>query len=234
MIKIAIENGTVIIPLEGKKKFISNTVLKSQSILKCVDFASNMAYGKGHHQAKSFGGDNYTRENKEIFINTLQGKIAELGFYNLMYSNGLVPDKLPDFGVWGKGKWEDCDFEFENGRIKVSLKSTKFFGNLLLLEKNRYNLNGEYIEPANGIAPIKHDFIFFSRVKGVDSHNPADYIQPFDISCEITGFITHSQFLQIIKSGQIINKGVRLGIPMIVDNYYVVASELSPINNFKI
>jgi len=234
LISVQIRGNEVFIPREGRKSFLPNTSLKDLSIVKCIDFAKEMAYGEGFHNAKAFAGSSYTRENKEIFINTLQGKIAELGFYNLMYARGMTPDKLPDFRIWGKGIWEDCDFEFKNGTIKVSLKSTKHFGNLLLLEKNRYNANGEYLEPANGQTPVKHDYIFLSRVKGVDSYNPSDYATPFKINCEITGFITHDLFKELIHKNKYIKKGTRLGIPLIVDNYYIVASDLYPIEDFII
>jgi hypothetical protein len=234
MIKVTIDKNSVTVPSEGKKLFSPNIELKSDSISLCIEFASKMAYGEGYHQANAFASDTYTRDEKEIFINTLQGKIAELGFYNLMCKLGQKPDKLPDFGVWGKGVWEDCDFEFLNGKIKVSLKSTKHFGNLLLLEKDRYNVKGEYLEPTNGANPVLHDYIFLARIKGIDNPEPSAYKTPFNISCEITGFICHADFLEIIKTNQFINKGVRLGIPMIVDNYYIVASELKPIGEFKI
>jgi hypothetical protein len=232
--KIKIENNSVLIPNEGKIRFTPNITLKDESIEKCILFATKMAYGEGHHQANAFAGKTYTRNAQEIFINTLQGKISELGFYNIMLKYGIKPDKFPEFGVWGKGVWEDCDFELNNGKIKISLKSTKHFGNLLLLEKDRYNTNGEYLEPANDNVPIKHDYIFFARIKGVDSAKPEDYRPPYNIQCEITGFITHNKFLDVIKNDQYIPKGTRLGIPMIVDNYYVVASELIQVQDFKI
>lgn len=233
MFKIEIKENRVVIPPEGKKAFHSNISLRNESKQKCLDFATEMAYGAGYHNPEAFGGDHH-RNASEIFIDTLQGKLAELAVYNKLHSLGAAPDKLPDFGVWKRGIWEDCDFTFNEGKIKASVKSTKSFGNLLLLEKARYSESGEYLEPANGRNPILYDYTFLSRVTGIENPNPKEYKNLDDIKVEVTGFITHSNFLEIINNKQIIQKGTILGIPLIVDNYYICANNLQEINTFKI
>lgn len=232
---IEIINNEVKIAYNQKKQYVPNVNLKEESLKKCIEFADEMAYGKGHHQSLAFGGGSYKRNQAQIFRDTLQGKIAEIGFYNFMYSLNQKPDQFPDFGVWGQGKWEDTDFTFNNGKVSVSIKSTKHFGNLLMLEKDRYNSNGEYIEPADpNSPPVLHNYIFLVRVKGIGSGSPKDYESVRNLSCEITGFISHDQFKEIINKNQFIPKGTKIGIPMIVDNYYETASNLQSPRNFKI
>ncbi|MFD2908364.1 hypothetical protein ACFSX9_06410 [Flavobacterium ardleyense] len=235
MIKITVdENNKGNVPSNGKIVFNPNISLKPESIAKCVEFAGIMAYGEGFHNPNSFGANTNCRKEKEIFKNTLQGKIAELAFYNYMAKAGFKPDAIPDFGVWGKGKWEDCDFTFKNGAINVSIKSTKHFGNLLLLEKDRYNENGEYLEAVEKSQPIKHHYIFMIRVKGVEKDNPAEYLAPYEnISVEVTGYITNDCFKKLIHQNQLIKKGLIIGIPMIVDNYYTCSSDLLRPEAFK-
>jgi hypothetical protein len=106
------------------------------------------------------------------------------------------------------------------------VKSTKHIGNLLLLECHRYSPEGLYLEGIDG-NPVRYDFIFLVRVKGVESASPDDYKNFSDLSCEVTGFITHQQFCEAISSKAIIPKGVKIGIPMIVDNYYICAADLT-------
>lgn len=234
MKKISLDsNNKVLIPNDGKKKFTPNVSLKHESIMSCVDFAAKMAYGEGYHNPHAFGAISYSRENEEIFKNTLQGKIAELAFYNLMCKLNIKPDALPDFQVWGKGKWEDCDFTFKTGEIKVSVKSTKNFGNLLLLEKDRYNALGEFLEPVDDNTPVKYDYIFLARVKGVDVCD-LEYYKEFgkNIEVEITGYLSNGKFKELILDKQIIKKGCIIGIPMLVDNYYACASDLKPAEYF--
>lgn len=149
-----------------------------------------------------------------------------------MHRIGVEVDEFPSCEVWGEGAWEDCDFTLNQGAISVSVKSTKHFGNLLLLECHRYNQEGLYLEPAQGGEPIKHDYIFLVRVKGVESSYAKDYDQIATIECEITGFITHADFCKLIKQQQIIRKGVKIGIPMIVDNYHVCANYLHKADSF--
>lgn len=233
MIKANIQFNKVIFDSETKKEFIPEKKLKPESIKKCLFFASEMAYGKGYHKSQSFGGADYDRLPNEIFINTFQGKLAELAVYNELSSLGIKPDKEPEFDIWGKGKWEDCDFTLNNGKVKASIKSTKWFGNLLLLEKEKYNEKGEFLETV-GKNCFYYDFIFLVRISGVKSERPEHYLNENDIDVEVTGYLPHSKFVEIIKEKQIITKGIVLGTPLIVDNYYVFAKDLIDIKYLRI
>ncbi len=232
MSQVHIQNNTVVIPSEGKKRFEPNVYLLDRHVKSCLDFAQAMAYGNGHHQALAFAGDNHRRSPSQIFRDTLQGKIAEFGIHTFLHRKGVKVDEFPSCEVWGEGEWEDCDFTLNNGVVSVSVKSTKHFGNLLLLECHRYNQEGLYLEPSQGTQPIKHDYVFLVRVKGVTHSSVTAYNTSSAIKCEVTGFITHMDFCELINRSQIIRKGVKIGIPMIVDNYYVCANDLHKADGF--
>lgn len=233
MIKINLSQNSFSNLKSDKKTFVPDTKLKPESILKCLDFAKEMAYGNGHHKSQSFGGKSHNRNSSEIFINTFQGKLAELAVYNQLSNLGLHPDKLPEFDVWGKGKWEDCDFTLNNETVRCSVKSTKFFGNLLLLEKEKYNEKGEFLETED-LKPRPYDFTFLARVAGVKNPDPKTYLNSNDIEVEVTGFLSHEKFLQVIAEKQFINKGTIVGTPLIVDNYYIFAKDLADIKDLKL
>lgn len=237
MIKLDFYDNSVRLFSKDKKDFIADKSLKIESIHKCVHFASEMAYGNGYHKSQSFGGNNYSRNPAEIFINTLQGKLAELAVFNQLFGLGIVPDKLPEFDVWGKGKWEDCDFTLNNGTIRCSVKSTKFFGNVLLLEKDKYNSKGEFLE-TESLKPELYDFTFLVRISGVKFAKPEKYLElnlnGIKIETEVTGFLSHRKFLEVISEKQIIKKGTIFGVPILVDNYYIAAKDLTDVKYLKI
>jgi len=233
MIKANIDFQRIIFESDTKKEFCPDTKLKPESIKKCLFFASEMAYGRGYHKSQSFGNSHYNRSPNEIFVNTFQGKLAELAVYNELSNLGIRPDKPPEFDIWGKGKWEDCDFTINNGQIRASVKSTKWFGNLLLLETHKYNQKGEFLETAES-EPQMYDFTFMVRIAGVKSPKPENYLTLNEIDVEVTGFMSHSKFLQVIEEKQIITKGIMLGTPLLVDNYYIFAQDLTEVKYLRI
>jgi len=233
MIKAKTEFDRIIFDTYSKKEFAPDTKLKPESIRKCLIFASEMAYGNGYHKSQSFGNSNFDRSPHDIFINTFQGKLAELAVYNELFAMGIRPDNPPEFDIWGKGKWEDCDFTLNNGTIRASIKSTKWFGNLLLLEKHKYNEKGQFLETFES-EPQAYDFTFMVRIQGVKSPKPQYYLERNDIEVEVTGFMSHSKFLQVIEEKQIIPQGIILGTPLIVDNYYIFAQDLTDVKYLRI
>ncbi|MFW6016766.1 MAG: hypothetical protein ACOCRK_10040 [bacterium] len=221
----------VTIPNDFKKSFKPNIRVGIEALKRCIDFAERMTFGDGNHNKFSFGSDNYPREQKEIYRDALQGKIAELAFYNYLYIHKIRTKEEPNFESWDLGIWEDCDFELAHNNKKISIKSTKNFGQLLLIERERYNEEGLYIEPAEGNTPIKYDYIFLCRVSNIYNDSQIeDYRQNKNlgnIECEITGFITFNQFKDVIRRKQYLPKGIILGMPLKVANYYILASDLS-------
>jgi hypothetical protein len=224
----------VFIPKRNKKKFVPNVYIERDDKKKCFEFAYNMAFGHNHNP-NSFGSKKveHKRSEIEIFRDAFQGKLAEIGFYNYYSVKKGFNIPPPDFNIWKRGKWEDTDFEAtaKGEKYKISIKSTKNYGQLLLLEKDRYDSNGYYMEGVNE-EKVKHDLIFLVRVKGVDSFIDNLSVKKDEnlfkqLEIEVTGYISHKNFVEIIKAGRFIQKGVMIGNQVLkVDNYYAFASEL--------
>lgn len=196
-----------------------------------------MAYGNKHNPDSFASGESKnTRNNEQIFRDAFQGKLAEVAFFNY-YSKDFKINE-PNFDEWERGFWEDTDFiaEYNGLSYRISIKSTKHFGNLLLLEKNRYNSYGLYIESAEANSPgIKHDVIFLIRIKGINNSLPEwyDYAKLEDIKAEITGYIKHEDFLKAIEDNKCLEKGwiINGKEKLKVDNYYFCCSELKEPKN---
>ena len=130
--------------IDSKKSFQVSNTFRDETIDRVFNFAYDMTFGNGEHRDHRTGGT-INRKKGQIFINTFQGKLSELGVYNTFsQSNKEAYNKLskPDFDVYGLGEWDDSDIELNE--IKFSIKSTKFYGNLLLLETKDWSEKGEY------------------------------------------------------------------------------------------
>jgi len=229
--KINIKYGKLYIESRCKRAFCKNTELSLIQFKQCLYFAKRIydPQDKVAQNAISFAGGSM-RDKGTVFKNTLQGKIAEFGFYNYFKERVSIPS--PQMDLWELGKWEDTDFmvTVNDKKYNISLKSTKNYGNLLMLECARYDEKGHYLEGANGEKSIKHDFVFLARVKGVDSIKPDDYMDNkySEIEIEISGYITINMFQEKIKHDGYIPKGTLIGKePLQVDNYCFCLSELS-------
>ena len=186
---------------------------------KARDFAKNMTTKQlGEHREYRTGGSHY-RSSKEIFINAFQGKLAEVAFYEFFMDKDFQINQ-PDFETYPKGKWESYDFLINNKKINV--KSTKHFGNLMLLEAGDWNDNAEYIP---NIDTNNHIYELFVLIR-IDSRTN---------KYDIPGFITRPDLIKIIEKKHIIKKGQLLNgrIPMDANNYYVQAGDMRNINTFR-
>lgn len=224
-----------------KKKFSPLGVFKIKTIETVFDFAYNMTFGNsGEHRDHRTGGTHQRRKG-EIFANTFQGKLAECAIYNQLYRD--VDISKPDFATYGLGAWDAADFFI--GDNKVSIKSTKAFGNLLLLETKDWNANGIYI-PNNEaydytflvrMNPYCEDILKRSRMLYADS---AEYTALKNIVCsekweyDIPGFVTLEELKYIIRNGFIIPQNAMLNAKtrMDAENYYVQSGDMHDIQEF--
>jgi hypothetical protein len=203
----------------SKRAFFSSLDISAMGIRDARDFANNMtSKQQGEHREYRTGGSHY-RSSKEIFINAFQGKLAEVAFYEYFKDKGL-PINQPDFDTYPKGQWDTFDFLINNKKINV--KSTKHFGNLMLLEQGDWNNNAEYIPNINSNNHIYDLFVLLR----IDSRTN---------KYDIPGFVTRSDLLQIIEKQHIIKKGQLLNgrIPMDANNYYIQAGDMRNINTFR-
>lgn len=228
----------------GKIDFINNNYIK-----KAFDFAYDMSFGgKGKHRCNRSGGQ-IKRKNGEIFINTFQGKLAELAFYEF-FSNKGFEISFPDFETYDLGIWDSADFEVtKNDKSYLfSIKSTKFYGNLMLLETKDYDNNGEYI-PNRNKCNAKYDYFSLVRISPdseslmksnkllylneCDKTKLQDIILDKDWKYDIPGYISNNDLVEIINKEQIIPQGALLNnsTNMDAENYYI---ETGCMRQFKI
>lgn len=129
------------------------------------NFAYAMAFEEGHHRNYRSGGRE-KRKNGQIFINAFQGKLAELSVSNIIkqYAPNHA-DKVSklDLQVHPENIWDDYDITFKG--MSFGVKSTKYYGNLLLLETKDWNEKGEYIPNLKARKKAASDYFVLVRIK---------------------------------------------------------------------
>ena len=231
-----------------KKPFKPMGQIRPTTIATVTKFAFDMTYGaKGQHRNHRSGGS-AKRTSAQIFCDTFQGKLSEFALANIIYKvDGFAP---PDTSTYELGVWESADFSLGNNSISV--KSTKFFGNLLLLEKSDWDIDGRYV--LAGEDPKSYTHIVLIRIypdieeliKPRNSVNESNYelllksMLAHKWEYEIAGFITSEDLKEIIKLRHEIPKGSLLNGKVVMDasNYYVQAAclrgQLELVNSFDI
>ena len=229
--------------INAKKPYYGNSV-SADDFSRAFEFAYEMAFGSGHHKCYRAGG-NLHRRAGEIFCNTFQGKLAELGLYESLLYQGIICDE-PDFGVYGFGEWDSFDLK-ANGRT-ISVKSAAFFSNLLLNEASVYDRDGNYTPNLKSGKPGSYDYYALVRVspdvKSLFRRERLlyeDRIEKDRIlellnrepawTYDVTGWIEHREFVEAIREMRIIPKGSLLNgrIQMDADNYYVQSGDMHPL-----
>lgn len=202
-----------------------------------------MVWGEGYHRGKRSGGIK-ERSEKEKFVNTLQGKMTESALHKYLQGYHLDTSGV-DFSVFGKGKWDTVDLACNNNKIAV--KSTKYFGQLLLLETKDWDENGNYI-PNEDTNTGVYDEIVLMRIRPniedvikrkpdfwqLDVAEQLEFLKSMKWEFEISGYITHEDLQYIIRNHYVIKQGDRLGkvkenykgIVMDADNYYVQVTNM--------
>ena len=224
------------------KEFRPIYEFQNMEIEKVYDFAFGMTFGKvGEHRKYRSGGQR-RRRNGEVFINTFQGKLCEFGIVNFFGKHGIKCSD-PDLSQWELGIWDTLDMTANNKKINV--KSTKFFGNLLLLETKDWNNEGEYI-PNIKEGSSHYDFFVLTRTKpngeSIMKKHRIMYVDrlPNEINLkrvimengpwefDIAGFITHEDLVYLIKSDYILPQNSYLSgrTEMDAENYYVQSGDM--------
>lgn len=156
-LRIEIETNSFYV--EAKRRFMAYAQMISEDKEECFKFAYAMSYGKeGVHRDSRSGGIMH-RTNGQIFINTFQGKMAEFAIYRFLLSKNIEIDR-PDTSRFGLGIWDSFDLNCQDK--KLSIKSTKSYGDLLLLETKDWNDDGEYI-PNKDKGNFRYDYTILVR-----------------------------------------------------------------------
>ena len=231
---------TIKIPYKADNTFADETV---EAVF---EFAYEMTFGgSGEHRNHRSGGT-HARRNGEIFANTFQGKLAECAVCELFRQLGY--DETPDFSRYGLGKWDSADLSIDG--YEISIKSTKSFGNLLLLEVKDWDENGDYI-PNIESGACHYDILLFVRLNPSSEDvlrgerllytDYADYdrlkrmIFEQEWSYQCVGFITGDDLRHIIQNRYILPQNALLNgkVKMDADNYYVQANDMRSIDELS-
>lgn len=235
------DNGYYILE---KRPFVRKGKLKAETIETVFNFAYEMAFTDKHRNTRSGGSKG--RTNGEIFANTFQGKIAECAACNFFYR--YDPSAVPDFGTYEKGIWDSVDITVCGKQIAV--KSTKHFGQLLLLETKDWDIYGRYI-PNIGTSTCTYDYLLLVRItpscEDLLRHerllysSQIDKNRLFQICCsqkweyDYAGYITRDDLIHIIRNGYVLPKNSMLNgkTAMDAENFYVQAADLHEIESLE-
>ena len=230
--------------IEKDNFFKDGITFKDETIDKVFEFAYEMTFGDGEHRNHRSGGT-MNRKKGQIFINAFQGKLSELSVYNIFsQSNKEAYRKLSKhvFDVYGLGEWDDSDIELNE--IKFSVKSTKFYGNLLLLETKDWNERGEYIPNLNTGKNCIYDYFVLVRIKpdGEKMMSAKRLLYSNDINKEqlytliksekweydVPGYITHKDLKFLISNDFILPQRSLLNGKILMDaeNYYIQSGDM--------
>lgn len=229
-----------------RKNFNAIGTFKQETIKSTLDFAYAMSFGmSGEHRNHRSGGT-HLRKNGEIFANTFQGKLSEFAVYNKLYKNFEL--QKPDLSTYGLGEWDDYDFVINEK--KISIKSTKSFGNLLLLETKDWNELAQYI-PNIGKGSSTYDIFILvriepycedilKRIKALYSNTESkeqlsSAILSLEWKYDIPGFITIEDLKYAISNKHIIKKGEMLNgkTPMDAENYYIQSGDMKEVGTLE-
>ena len=209
------------------------------------EFAYGMTFGKaGEHRDHRSGGQ-HRRKNGELFADTFQGKMAEFFLYHYLVGKG-VKSTIPDLDLWNLGKWDSTDLVIKG--FKINVKSTKSFGNLLLLETKDWDSNADYI-PNSGTGNEHYDFFILTRInpfcsdlmkeqrllysESADRNSLKKLMTTPNWQFDIPGFITKNDLKKVIIERQIIPQNSLLMsrfTKMDAENIYIQAGCMKPIS----
>ncbi len=230
--------------IDSKKSFQNGNTFKDKTIDNVFEFAYAMTFGDGEHRDHRTGGT-MNRKKGQIFINTFQGKLSELGVYSTFFKNNKEAyDKLsnPDFDVYGLGEWDDSDIELNE--IKFSVKSTKFYGNLLLLETKDWSEKGEYLPNLTTDKNSIYDYFVLVRIKpdgekmmssnrllysnDINKKELYSLIKSKTWEYDIAGYITNKDLKYLISNNFILPQKSLLNgkISMDAENYYIQSGDM--------
>lgn len=130
----------------------------NNELRECFDYAFRISAEDLTRPNRS--GGSYYRSPNQIFVNHFLGKLSEYALFRFLQYNGIKVEK-PDINIYSRGIWdtEDLIIHGNQSEIKLTIKSTKSFGNLMLLETKDWNSEAKYL-PNN----IVYDYFCFVRI----------------------------------------------------------------------
>lgn len=215
---------------------------KVDEVKEAFNFAWKMTFGKtGEHRDHRAGGF-ARRKTGEIFANTFQGKLAEFAVCQDLSNREIHVS--PDLSVTGLGQWDS--FDLKVGGYVISVKSTKRFGNLLLLEAADWDDDGNYLHSEGEaqpdltalvrIAPSPEDLLREKRLLYSSTCNQNDLkwaVAPIDqYTYQVVGAVTREFISSAVRNNLFLPRGATLNHRTTIDadNYYIQACDFRPIS----
>ena len=228
--------------INRKVSFRRFETLTYEFVYDVFEFAYQMTFGKeGEHRNHRTGGT-HCRRKAEIFANTFQGKLAEYALFYVLNNLKIEVDK-PDLGVYALGRWDSEDL-LVSGK-SVSVKSTKSFGNLLLLEQKDWDNQANYIPNGHGydytflirMDPFCEDILKRNRMlysDFIDKKTLEQIILSETWSFDIPGYVTREDLVYIINNDYVIPRCAFLNGKTLMDasNYYVQSGDMRSLREF--
>lgn len=227
-----------------KKKYQPLKKISIEALKKSFVFAYEMAKGSKHREYRT--GGIHKRSTMEIFENAFLGKASEFVLCEYLGELGLKV-KEPDIKVRKRGDWDTADLIVNVGNSvtkKITVKSTKCYGNLLLLECDDWNDNATYKHSKENegnydlfilvrvnlkLEPfLKGKRFFDSDISESDIWESIQEDLDASYDFDIPGFLVQEDIQEVIKNKQFISKGDMLNgsTKMDASNYYVQAGNL--------
>ncbi len=224
--------------------------MEEGDVLSSFNFAYSMSFGReGEHRPYRTGGTR-KRTTGEIFANAFQGKLAEFAVYRVL-SRSFSDISEPDTSAYERGRWDAFDCEVQ-GEI-IAVKSTKEYGNLLLLEAGDWDENGNYVQnwetegqdyavfilvrisPNCETIMKKAGLLFLKEAPKEKLEIPLLQNPLNQWLFDIPGFATKGDVKCAIASGLFLRKGDKLGsyTEMDAGNYYIQSGDLRTLSELK-
>lgn len=208
-------------------------------------FGWNMTFGAiGEHRSYRSGGQ-LVRNNLQKFCDVFIGKLGEVAFFNISKKRPMVNNITEiDYECYALGKWDSSDFII-NDQYHIAIKTTKHFGNLLLLEEKDWIVRdgkATYLPNQNSESKGIYDFLFFSRVKTNihDLVKQVNFLKDTDIkdlknilfdqilkkvtvNLELVGYVANIDLVKMIEEEYILPQNSFLNgkTKMDASNYYL-------------
>ena len=206
--------------------------------------ASKLNQKEGWHDSD----ENEQRKSYEMFVDTFNGKIGEEGVVDY-FSNVLkIPNSGVDYKITGKNEGDITDIDIINNNkiLKVSVRTTKHFANLLLLETSK--------------SFDQYDAFIMARLKTIMASRDSNYLgtlipralrtnefneehrkdlyefisSNLKFELEIVGKMLRDDFVQLRKTSNFLRRGDYMGSTKIkTENLYVCSGDLKALRRLK-
>lgn len=232
---------------KSEDQYLDKKILRT-----AFDFAYKMA-SNDLHRSNRTQGMKYRKPN-EVFVNTLIGKLGEFVAKQELNKYDINVQEI-DLELYERGRWdnEDLLIVIEGSEYSLNIKTTKVFGNLLLLEEGDYNKDGIYLENSDNKVedgyllvrinlPIEEKLkrkkklynrqildeekLVYLVAESIDDVNGNQ--REIKVYYDIPGFISHEDVKYIIDNNYLIEQGDMIGTKTKMDanNYYIQAGSM--------